>query len=778
MKKFLLSALSFLWAIHVSYSATIVVSSASEIANSDPEPGDTLLMSEGLWEDQNIILDFDGTEENPITLLADGDGTVILTGSSTLEIAGSYTTIDGLTFKECASTEGVDLVRFRTSSSNLANNCRLTNCLFTDNNPSDLDVGYKWVSLYGSNNRVDHCWFELKEHRGTTLVVWLNEDDEPNYHRIDHNYFTRPELTTGNNEAETIRIGTSTTSLVNSSTTVEYNFFEECDGEIEVISNKSCYNIYRYNTFFENRAILTLRHGHFCTVFGNYFFGSNIDGSGGVRIIGIGHQVIGNYMQDINGSGNLRAPIVIMGGVDGLGIDDATNRYVAAEDNIVAFNTMVNCEGTNIYVGSDKTTDEEGYLAPSNNTIENNLFYGTNGDVFDFEFGEISNFSYSGNLYYGLTLGKGSTGFSNEDPDLVFGSETLEPARLSSSSPAIDAALSSIFSSSLFSYNEPTEDFDGEVRSGTLDVGADEYFTTDPSRSPIQKTEVGPCWLNPDACEGDVVVIDCNGDEGGTASYDNCGVCSGGETGITENSTCTQDCNDVWGGTASIDDCEVCSGGNTGIEINACLECNEPFATDVDDENIAANVFDNDISTRWSGFGEGTYLEVCLGDTMTINEFLIAFHNGTSRTTSFNIDISLDGVNWTRVIENGVSSGSSLELETFSITPADVWKVRYIGLGNSSNEWNSVTEFDWNGVLTSINSYKTSNLSFYPNPMNETLLIEGVSNNLNFEILDASANILIAGELDTNNNTINVSTLKPGVYYISLSDGTVHKLIK
>lgn len=112
---------------------------------------------------------------------------------------------------------------------------------------------------------------------------------------------------------------------------------------------------------------------------------------------------------------------------------------------------------------------------------------------------------------------------------------------------------------------------------------------------------------------------DCAGIEGGTASIDECGICSGGTTGIEASSpqtwyadidndglgdpavsledciqpigyvanandecpidaanTChdPKDCNGVINGTASIDDCDVCSGGNTGIAPNSsCIDC-------------------------------------------------------------------------------------------------------------------------------------------------------------------------------------------------------------
>lgn len=57
------------------------------------------------------------------------------------------------------------------------------------------------------------------------------------------------------------------------------------------------------------------------------------------------------------------------------------------------------------------------------------------------------------------------------------------------------------------------------------------------------------------------LVEDCNGELGGEADFDQCGVCTGGNTGVL---SCVQDCNDVWGGDAYYDDCNTCVGGNTG----------------------------------------------------------------------------------------------------------------------------------------------------------------------------------------------------------------------
>ncbi len=57
---------------------------------------------------------------------------------------------------------------------------------------------------------------------------------------------------------------------------------------------------------------------------------------------------------------------------------------------------------------------------------------------------------------------------------------------------------------------------------------------------------------------------DCAGVKGGFALIDNCGVCSGGTTGVEFNSSCKKDCIGYWQGEAYVDNCGFCVGGKTG----------------------------------------------------------------------------------------------------------------------------------------------------------------------------------------------------------------------
>ena len=64
---------------------------------------------------------------------------------------------------------------------------------------------------------------------------------------------------------------------------------------------------------------------------------------------------------------------------------------------------------------------------------------------------------------------------------------------------------------------------------------------------------------------------DCNGIINGGAYYDDCGVCVGGRTGLTE---CIVDCNGQLGGTAYLNQCELCVDGNTDTPEDSCSNIN------------------------------------------------------------------------------------------------------------------------------------------------------------------------------------------------------------
>lgn len=454
------------------HATNYLVKTVAEIttALAKVQPGDTLLMAAGIWNNAAIVFRGVGTETSPIVLRAEKPGAVILTGTSTLRFSGSYLIADGLRFVGGYSPSGA-VVEFRSGAA--ANYCRLTNSAIVNYNPSSKSTDYKWVSLYGAYNRVDHCYFAGKNHMGTTLVVWFPY--HPHYHRIDHNYFAyRPPL--GENGGETIRIGTSDYSMENSRTIVEYNYFEQCNGEIEIISNKSCENIYRYNTFVDCEGALTLRHGNRCTVAGNFFFGHRNSETGGVRIIGEEHLVYNNYFEGLYGS-SLKSALPIMNGVP----NSPLNRYFQVKKAVVAFNTLVDCRYP-LILGAGH--DSERSLPPQDCIIANNVVQG-NYKVITQEDAPV-NLTWEGNIYWGSSLGISQpAGIAFINPVLQLVADGLW--RPDSTSP--------VYSSAAGSYDYITDDMDGQARGMTKDVGADQISAAPVLRRPLTAQDVMPEWM-------------------------------------------------------------------------------------------------------------------------------------------------------------------------------------------------------------------------------------------------------------------------------------------
>lgn len=441
------------------------------------QPGDTITLANQVWTNADLLFKRNGTAAQPIVLRARTPGQVILSGQSRLRIAGRWLVVDGLRFENGYYTNGGSaVISFRESTSVLATNCAVVNCAIVDYNPPDAGVDSKWVSLYGLSNRVENCFFQGKSNLGATLVVWLpsSPTNLANYHLIRRNHFgRRPPL--GQNGAETLRVGDSATSFNLSRTLVEENLFRACNGEIEIVSNKSCENFYRNNTFERCEGTLTLRHGNRCEVSGNWFLGGGAAQSGGVRIIGEDHLVFNNYFEGLTGTG-LRSAICFVNGVP----DSALNEYFQVQRARVLFNTIVNCVRP-ITIGQTVT---DGTLPPVDCTVANNLVVGSNAPLVSVVTAP-TNFVWAGNIFFGATVGVSDPGIVVTNPLLSLATDGLW--RPATNSPARDAAV-----------GEDawlTEDFDGQPRDDPKDIGCDEISVAPVLRRPLTVADVGPVWM-------------------------------------------------------------------------------------------------------------------------------------------------------------------------------------------------------------------------------------------------------------------------------------------
>ncbi|MCF8381694.1 MAG: hypothetical protein K9H49_19120 [Bacteroidales bacterium] len=362
----------------------IMVSSSAELNNAieNAEPGSEIILANGVWKDIEIKFTGKGTEEKPIILRAETQGKVFIEGKSDLKFSGEYLVVSGLYFRN-GYTPSSTIIEFRMEDSTVANHCRVTNCVIENFNQPHRDRSDHWVEFWGRFNQLDHCYISGKSNQGPTIMVSLKGNENiRTYHQINNNHFgPRPRL--GGPHAETLQIGDSNTSMAPGYLMVANNLFENCDGEVEIISNKSTFNEFRNNVFYKSEGSLVMRHGNYCTIDGNFFIGdNNSEYYGGIRVINTGHWLTNNYFINLKGQ-NFRSPLAIMNGIP----KSPMNRYNQVTDVVIAYNTWINCKspwqigvGTNISEKDVLPPSEIRSARPVRTLITNNIIYNEAGD--------------------------------------------------------------------------------------------------------------------------------------------------------------------------------------------------------------------------------------------------------------------------------------------------------------------------------------------------------------------------------------------------------------
>ncbi|WP_448551481.1 polysaccharide lyase 6 family protein [Thalassotalea montiporae] len=366
--------------------------------------GDKVTLANGTYHDFEILFTGKGSKDNPITLTAQTKGKVILSGQSNLRLAGEYLMVSGLVFKN-GYTPSSEVIAFRRNKTDFAYHSRVTETVIENYSNPDKREGDYWVALYGKHNRFDHNYLAGKRNKGVTLAVRLNDvNSQENYHRIDHNYFG-PRPIFGSNGGETLRIGTSHHSLSHSFTLVENNYFDRCNGEVEIVSVKSGKNHLRNNVFFESRGTLTLRHGNGNIIENNIFFGNGVDHTGGIRVINKDQIIRNNYLEGLTGY-RFGSGLTVMNGVP----NSPINRYHQVDNALITNNSLINVDHIQLAAGSDA----ERSAVPINSTLANNLIYNDDQQPFTL-FDDVSGIAFKNNLANTQPLAALSSGLTKQN---------------------------------------------------------------------------------------------------------------------------------------------------------------------------------------------------------------------------------------------------------------------------------------------------------------------------------------------------------------------------
>ena len=124
------------------------------------QPGDTILIGNGVWKDAELKFSAKGNKNQMVYILAEEKGKVFFEGESNIKMGGEFVHLEGLVFRN-GYTATNSVISLRNDKNTPCNNCRLTECVIDDYNPSErFDTDY-WIEVYGKNNRIDHNYLCL-----------------------------------------------------------------------------------------------------------------------------------------------------------------------------------------------------------------------------------------------------------------------------------------------------------------------------------------------------------------------------------------------------------------------------------------------------------------------------------------------------------------------------------------------------------------------------------------------------------------------------------------
>lgn len=233
---------------------------------------------------------------------------------------------------------------------------------------------------------------------------------------------------------------------------------------------------------------------------------------------------------------------------------------------------------------------------------------------------------------------------------------------------------------------------------------------------------------------------DCNNVDGGSASIDNCGVCSGGNTGIVPNSSCSPSC------ISTIQGEDAVYGGNANAESS--------------NSGYNGTGYINMPST--GGFVEFTVQGCTAGQHTLEYRYALGANTRTGllsvNGTSQPITVYSTG-GWTNYTTEAinVNLNAGTNIIRFESTGADFGNLDQIQLKNS--------------VITTTETNPIEKLKLWPNPARNRLNIGG---EYSYWTLVDSKGILIK---QGSNASIDISLLSPGPYFLNI-DGKPKMFMK
>jgi poly(beta-D-mannuronate) lyase len=353
------------------------------------KPGDQLVLAGTAWKEARFTFEGHGTEEKPIVIRPEKPGGVVFTGESAVTFHGQHLIVHDLAFQGVTVTKNNEvLFRVGNGAEKPANHCVFNRLRFEkcgSTNPADWPKLHLWLmSMRGRGNTVSNSTFSGLKHIGQMLgAAELPKDGLQQLHVLNNHFIDRPKID-DQNGYEILQIGWSGERAAATGSLIQGNTFERCDGENELITLKASDIVVRGNRFIASQGVLCLRTARRVLVQDNVFDGQSRENTGGVRLQGDGHVLIGNTFRDLKKPKDYYAwPISLMAAdLETYGETDQLSGYGRTRDILITRNRFEHCDKR---IAAGIYARKEYPLLPKNIVVRENVFAGVgNASAFDF----------------------------------------------------------------------------------------------------------------------------------------------------------------------------------------------------------------------------------------------------------------------------------------------------------------------------------------------------------------------------------------------------------
>ena len=149
------------------------------------------------------------------------------------------------------------------------------------------------------------------------------------------------------------------------------------------------------------------------------------------------------------------------------------------------------------------------------------------------------------------------------------------------------------------------------------------------------------------------------------------------------------------------------------VPINSTQTCANVSVTKINGSEVdtlypPSHAIDNDLKTRWSSQGVGSWIQIDLGTIKNICNMDMAWYKGNERQYNFVISASNEGTNFSKLVSYQ-SSGITHNFEKYDIPDTNAKYIRVTvngntqNYGNSNNSYAAISEISLNSIPVSSN---------------------------------------------------------------------------